>query len=125
MKESMSIQKFNELLKAGKSEDSLLATLLQLTKVSNHKDLSELRKTEVWGWYWDWQSIVAGGGDGYGRNPFLFFPSFSDCVQGSAAHNLAHFSQYRFVQTKLNSKPKRLSLTIVIVLSAMTSQPKR
>lgn len=54
MKESMSIQKFNELLKAGKSEDSLLATLLQLTKVSNHKDLSELRKTEVWGWYWDW-----------------------------------------------------------------------
>ena len=49
MKESMSINKFNELLKAGKSEDSLLATLLQLTKVSNHKDLSELRKTEVWG----------------------------------------------------------------------------
>jgi len=54
MKESMSINKFNELLKAGKSEDSLLATLLQLTKVSNYKDLSELRKTEVWGWYWDW-----------------------------------------------------------------------
>ncbi len=54
MKESMSITKFNELVKAGKSENSLLAALLQLTKVSNHKDLSELRKTEVWGWYWDW-----------------------------------------------------------------------
>lgn len=54
MKESMSIQKFNELLKASKSEDSLLATLLQLTKVANHKDLSELRKTDVVGWNWDW-----------------------------------------------------------------------
>jgi hypothetical protein len=54
MKESMSIQKFNELLKAGKSEDSLLATLRQLTKVSDHKELSALRKQDVWGWYWDW-----------------------------------------------------------------------
>ncbi|MBK8902787.1 MAG: hypothetical protein IPM53_16480 [Anaerolineaceae bacterium] len=54
MKESMSIQKFNELLKAGKSEDSLLATLLQLTKVTDHKELSKLRKADVWGWNWDW-----------------------------------------------------------------------
>jgi len=54
MKESMSIQKFNELLKAGKSEDSLLATLLQLTKITDHKELSGLRKTDVWGWNWDW-----------------------------------------------------------------------
>ena len=54
MKESMSIEKFNELLKAGKSEDTLLATLLQLTKVSNHKDMFALRKTDAWGWYWDW-----------------------------------------------------------------------
>jgi hypothetical protein len=54
MKESMSIQKFNELLKAGKSEDSLLTTLFQLTKVADHRDLSELRKTDVWGWDWDW-----------------------------------------------------------------------
>ena len=54
MKESMSITKFNELVKAGESKDSLLTTLLQLTKVTNHKDLSELRKTEVWGWDWDW-----------------------------------------------------------------------
>ena len=54
MKESMSIKQFHELLKAGKSEDSLLATLFQLTKISNHKDLSELRKTEVWGWDWNW-----------------------------------------------------------------------
>lgn len=54
MKESMSIQKFNELLKAEKPEDMLLATLRQLTKVSNHKDLSALRKTDVWGWYWNW-----------------------------------------------------------------------
>ena len=54
MKESMSIQKFNELLKAGKSEDSLLAALLQLTRVTNHKDLSALRKPDAWGWDWDW-----------------------------------------------------------------------
>ena len=54
MKESMSIQKFNELLKTGKSEDSLLSTLLQLTRLTDHKDLSELRKTDVYGWYWDW-----------------------------------------------------------------------
>jgi hypothetical protein len=54
MKESMSIQKFNELLKAGKSDDSLLATLLQLTKVTDHKELSKLRKADVWGWNWDW-----------------------------------------------------------------------
>ncbi len=54
MKESMSIQKFNELLKAGKSEDSLLATLLQLTKVTDHKELPTLRKADVWGWNWDW-----------------------------------------------------------------------
>lgn len=54
MKESMSIQKFNELLKASKSEDSFLTTLRQLTKVSDHKELSALRKQDVWGWYWDW-----------------------------------------------------------------------
>ncbi len=55
MKESMSIQKFNELLlKAGKSEDTLMTALRQLTKVSDHKELSALRKQEVWGWYWDW-----------------------------------------------------------------------
>ena len=54
MNEPMSIHKFNTLLKAGKPEDSLLATLLQLTKLPNHKDLSELRKTDVWGWDWDW-----------------------------------------------------------------------
>ena len=54
MKESMSIQKFNEILKAGTSEDSLLATLRQLTKVSDHKELSALRKPDAWGWYWDW-----------------------------------------------------------------------
>ncbi len=54
MKKSMSIQKFNELLQTGKSEDSLLASLRQLTKVSNHKELSALRKPDAWGWYWDW-----------------------------------------------------------------------
>jgi len=54
MKESMSIQKFHELLKAGKSEDSLLTTLRQLAKVADHKDLSALRTQDVWGWYWDW-----------------------------------------------------------------------
>lgn len=54
MKEPLSIQKFNELLKAGKSEDSLLATLRKLTKITDHKDLSALRTQEVWGWYWDW-----------------------------------------------------------------------
>ena len=54
MKESMSIQKFNKLLKAGKSEDSLLAALRQLTSVSNHKELTSLRKSDVYGWYWNW-----------------------------------------------------------------------
>ena len=54
MKESMSIQKFNELLKAGKSEDNLLTTLRQLTKVSDHKNLSALRVQDRVGWWWDW-----------------------------------------------------------------------
>lgn len=54
MKKSMSIQKFNELLKSGKSEDTLMTALRQLTKVSDHKELSALRKSDVWGWYWDW-----------------------------------------------------------------------
>ncbi|MCA9918066.1 MAG: hypothetical protein KC445_08945 [Anaerolineales bacterium] len=54
MKESMSIQKFNELLKAGKAENGLLATLRQLTKVSDHKHLAGLRKPDAMGWWWDW-----------------------------------------------------------------------
>lgn len=53
MKESMSIQKFNDLLKADKSDDSLLNILRQLTK-TDYKDLSALRKPDAWGWPWDW-----------------------------------------------------------------------
>ncbi|GJM39896.1 MAG: hypothetical protein DHS20C20_01780 [Ardenticatenaceae bacterium] len=54
MKKSMSIQKFNELINNGKSEDKLMTALRQLTKVSDHKELSALRKSDVWGWDWDW-----------------------------------------------------------------------
>ena len=54
MKESMSIQKFNKLLKANKVEDTLLATLLKLTKISDHKKLPELQAVDIIGWDWEW-----------------------------------------------------------------------
>lgn len=55
MKELMSIEKFHKLLQAdNKSDDSLLAALRQLTKVSSHKDLSSLRKPDAVGWWWEW-----------------------------------------------------------------------
>lgn len=54
MKESMSIQKFNKLLQANKSEDSLLASLLKLTKIANHKELPELHAVDIIGWNWEW-----------------------------------------------------------------------